>query len=388
MTTATHSLGIDAERLSLLPAAITSDIDAGMYDGAVVLVARRGEVILHEAIGFADRVARRPVQLDSVFVTMSMFKPMTSSAVLQCIDRGQIAFTTQVREIIPEYAANGKGNTTIADLLLHKAGLPLGAPVPPEVLGDIQATTAAVCNMVPQSVPGTTISYSAVLGHSVLAEIVRRLDGGSRTFGQILTDDLIEPLGMFDTSLGAGLRAHLADRAVPLVVRDRGPALFAPELVEGVGTAAAIEGVEIPAGGAYTTAADWLRFAEALRRGGELDGVRVLSPAIVRCATTIATGDLPNSLWDYTRQLRGWPEMPANLGLGFYVRGSGVFTHPFGVLSSPGTFGGIGSGSTCFWVDPDREISYVFLSAGLMEDSYSTERHQRYADLVQSAILD
>src|SRR3954447_17746489 len=201
MTTPTLGPAIDAERLSLLPAAITSDIDAGMYDGAVVLVARRGEVVLHEAIGFADRAARRPVQLDSVFVTMSMFKPMTSSAVLQRIDRGQIAFTTQVREIIPEYAANGKGNTTIADLLLHKAGLPLGAPVPPEVLGDIQATTAAVCNMVPQSVPGTTISYPALRGDSVLGEIVRRSGGGRRSFGQGLTADLIEPLGMFDTSV-------------------------------------------------------------------------------------------------------------------------------------------------------------------------------------------
>ncbi len=126
MATATQSLGIDAERLSLLPAAIRSDIAAEMYDGAVVLVARRGEVILHEAIGYADRAAGRPVQLDSVFVTMSMFKPMTSVAVLQCIDRGQIAFTTQVREVIPEYAANGKSNTTIADLLLHKARVAFG----------------------------------------------------------------------------------------------------------------------------------------------------------------------------------------------------------------------------------------------------------------------
>jgi len=244
-----------------------------------------------------------------------------------------------------------------------------------------------VCNIVPQSVPGTCISYSAVVGHLVLAEIVRRLDGGGRTFGQILKDDLIEPLGMVDTSLGFGLRAHLAERAVPLVVRDRGPALFAPELLERVGMASAIGGVEIPAGGAYTTAWDWYRFAEALRRGGELEGVRVLSPAILRFATTVATGDLPNSLWDYTRQMRGWPEMPANLGLGFYVRGSGVFPHAFGLLSSPATFGGIGSGATCFWVDPEREISYVFLAAGLMEDSYSWERHQRYADLVQSAVV-
>ncbi|MCV7289780.1 beta-lactamase family protein [Mycolicibacterium wolinskyi] len=389
MTSATSlDVGVDVERLALLPAAIKADVAQEKFDGAVVLVARRGEIVLHEAIGYADRAEKRPVRLDSVFVTMSIFKAMTNSAVLQRIDRGEIAFTTQVREIIPEYGAVGKGNTTIADLLLHKAGLPLGAPLPPEVLGSIQATTAAVCSMVPQSVPGTTISYSAVVGQSVLAEIVRRLDGHTRTFGQILNDDLIEPLGMVDTSLGFGLRADLAERAVPLVVRDRGPALFAPELLEGVGAASAIDGVEIPAGGAYTTAYDWYRFAEACRRGGELDGTRVLSPAILRLATTIATGDLPNSLWDYAREMRGWPDMPANLGLGFYVRGTGVFPHAFGLLSSPTTFGGIGSGSNCFWVDPERDITYVFLSAGLMEDSYSWERHQRYADLVQSSIID
>lgn len=275
MTTPTLGPAIDEERLSLLPAAIKSDIDAELFDGAVVLVARRGEVILHQAIGYADRAAARPMQLDSVFVTLSMFKTMTNAAVLQFIDRGRIAFTTQVREVIPEYAVNGKGNTTIADLLLHRAGLPLWGALPPEVLGDIQATTAAVCKMVPQSVPGTAVSYSAVFGQSVLAEIVRRLDGGSRTFGQILNDDLLEPLGMFDTSLGAGLRAHLVERAVPVVVRDRGTALFDPEVLEGVAAASAIEGVEIPAGGAFTTAADWLRFAEALRRGGELDGVQI-----------------------------------------------------------------------------------------------------------------
>lgn len=125
MTTPTLSPAISEKRLSLLPAAIKSDIDAELFDGAVVVVARRGEVILHEAIGYADRSAARPMQLDSVFVTLSMFKTMTNAAVLQFIDRGRMSFTTQVREIIPEYAVNGKGNTTVADLLLHKAGLPL-----------------------------------------------------------------------------------------------------------------------------------------------------------------------------------------------------------------------------------------------------------------------
>jgi CubicO group peptidase (beta-lactamase class C family) len=385
----TLSLGIDAERIARVPAAIKADIDADKFDGAVVLVAHRGEIILHEAVGYADRAASRPVERDSVFVTMSIFKQMVGAAVLQRIDRGETAFTTKVTDLIPEYAANGKGATTIADLLLHKAGLPLGAPgIPPEKIGDIQAVTAAVCRMVPQSVPGTSISYAAVVGHSVLAEIVCRLDGGQRSFGQILKDDLIDPLGMADTSLGFGVREDQIDRVVPVVVKDHGPALLDPAMLEGAGKHAATPGFEVPSGSAYTTAYDWFRFAEACRRGGELDGTRILSPAVLRFATTIATGDLTNSLWDYAQNMRGWPAMPANLAPGFYVRGGGITSHAFGQLSSPGTFGGIGTGSNCFWVDPERELTYVFLSAGLMEDSYSWERHQRYADLVQSSIVD
>lgn len=386
--TLTPSLGIDADRIARLPAAIEADVKANKLDGAVVLVARRGEIILHEAIGYADRAANKPVQRDSVFVTMSVFKQMVNAAVLQRVDRGEIGFTTQVRELIPEYAANGKGATTIADLMLHKAGLPLGAPgIPPDKIGDIRAVTAVVCGMVPQSVPGTSISYAAVVGHSVLAEIVRRLDGGRRTFGQILKEDLIEPLGMTDTSLGAGLREDQIGRAVPVVVKDHAPALLDPKMLEGAGKHAAAPGFEVPSGSAYTTAHDWFRFAEACRRGGELDGTRILSPAILRFARTIATGELTNSLWDYAQNMRGWPALPANLSLGFYVRGSGITSHAFGQLSSPGTFGGIGTGSNCFWVDPERELTYVFLSAGLLEDSYSWERHQRYSDLVQSSVI-
>lgn len=387
--TSTLSQGIDHKRIALLPAAIKADIAANKFDGAVVLVARRGEVILHEAIGYADRAANKPARRDSVFTTMSIFKQMVSAAVLQRIDRGEIGFTTQVRDLIPEYAANGKGATTVADLMLHKAGLPLGAPgIPPEKSGDIQAVTAIVCGMVPQSVPGTSISYAAVLGHAVLAEIVRRLDGGQRAFGQILKEDLIEPLGMKDTSLGYGVRADQVERIVPVVVKDHSPALLDPKMLEGAAKHAASPGFEVPAGSAYTTAQDWFRFAETCRLGGQLDGTRVLSPAILRFARTIATGDLTSSLWDYAQNMRGWRPIPANLGPAFYVRGSGMSSHAFGQLSSAGTFGGIGTGSTCFWIDPERELTYVFLSAGLMEDSYSWERHQRYSDLVQSAVVE
>ena len=76
-----------------------------------------------------------------------------------------------------------------------------------------------------------------------------------------------------------------------------------------------------------------------------------------------------------------------NLGVGFFVRGEGNIPGLFGVLNSPRTFGGFGAGSTGFTVDPERDLSLAFLSAGLMEDSYHVERMGAVADLVVSSIV-
>lgn len=381
-----HSSRLDPGGLKRLCDAIDGDIRNGKSDGAVVLVAHHGEIVLHKAFGFAERAAQRPMATDSVFFTFSILKQLSNVALLQRIDQGLLAFTTLVSDIIPEYAAKGKGHTTIADLLLHRAGLPFGIPpLPPDQIGDIRAMTAAACNLVPETVPGTTIRYSAVLAHSVLAEIVRRTDAQGRTFSRIMREDVLEPLGMKDTSYGA--RADLQPRRVPVVARDRTRGMFDPEVLEGFG-ALMSEGFEAPAGAGLTTAMDYFRFAEACRLGGATDGKRILSPAVLRLATTDATGKAPNGLWDYARGMRNWPVVPSHFGLGFYLRGDGIFPTAFGTLATPGTFGGIGSGSNCFWVDPERGLTYVFLSAGLMEDTYSWERHQRLADLVHSAVVD
>ena len=156
---------------------------------------------------------------------------------------------------------------------------------------------------------------------------MRRLDGGRRSFRDILAQEFFEPLGMKETALGR--RKDLAARFVPIVVRDRTPGVFQPELLEAMNLLLTAE-AEIPAGGVVSTAADILRWAEMLRRGGELDGVRVLSPASIRLAATIHTGTLPNNLFSYAYEARGWGEFPANLGLTFFIRGTGIFPHPFG----------------------------------------------------------
>jgi CubicO group peptidase (beta-lactamase class C family) len=144
---------------------------------------------------------------------------------------------------------------------------------------------------------------------------------------------------------------------------------------------------EIPALGCVTTAADLARFADMLRNGGALDGARILSPAMVETAMRNHTGDKVNETWAYALEMRGWKPWPAFLGLGFYLRGTGAHPAPFGTLASPGTFGGLGAGSTMFWVDPERDMTLVYLSTGLITDeSYNTDRMQRISDLALSAL--
>jgi CubicO group peptidase (beta-lactamase class C family) len=375
--------GLDETRLARLTHAIESDITAGMYLGAVVLVAHEGKIVLQQAVGFSDSTIEKKMKPDSIFATFSLAKHFTNAAILQQIDAGRIAFTTQVRDVIPEYGTRGKESTTIADLLLHRAGLPFDPPaLAPELLGDIKAVTDYACALEPVTAPGSAVSYSAMIAHSVLAEIVTRIDGKGRSFRKILEQELFTPLGMGNTSLG--MRPDLANRQVPVIAHDPQPGMLELKHLEAM-AGALVEGVEVPAAGAFSTAHDLFRFAEAFRRNGKLDGQRVLSPAMVSAATRNLTGSQPNGMWNYTRQMRGWPDIPAYLGLGFYLRGEGLFPHAFGQLACASTFGGIGAGSNCFWVDPCKQITYVFLSAGLIEESASWERHQRYSDLVHSA---
>ena len=242
----------------------------------------------------------------------------------------------------------------------------------------------AICKMAPESLPGRAVKYSVITAHALMAEMVRRADGGTRSFGEILDAEVFAPLGMRDTALGVPDR--LRERLCPAVVRDRSPGLLDPDLLEGIANALDAES-ELPAGGYVTTLRDFARFAEALRAGG-IDGQPLLSRAMLDLAARNYTGDMPNDLWNYAVDARGWPIFPAFLGLGFFLRGEGVFPTLFGSLASPRTFGGAGAGSTVFFVDPGRDLFYAFLSTGLLEESRSVERHQRLADLVHAAIVD
>lgn len=372
-------LGFDADRLNRLPQAIEADVEAGRIDGAVLIVARGGQVALHRAFGFAHRETGRAMALDDVFMSMSLSKQFTNLTVLQRIERGEISIDTPVATVIPEFAEHGKGAITIGHLITHSSGLP------PVILGDrslnaadIGSVAAALSRAVPLCPPGEKVMYSPVLAHGLLAEIVRRLDGEGRRFGRILAEDVFEPLGMTESALG--IPAHLRSRYVPVVVRDPSPGMFPPGVLESSDRLKPDS--EMPGGGCTVTAGDVFHFAEAWRQEGRGLHRRVLSPAMARFALADRTGTMPNEFFDLTP---GRPT-PSHYSYGFWTRGPGIHATAFGHLASPATFGGLGAGSHAFWVDPVSEVTYVFLSAGLLEERASVERHRRYADLVHAAL--
>lgn len=380
------SLGMDSARLHKVEDAIAADIAAQRYDGAALRVHRRGSLVLDIVQGYAHRGQGTKLSSDAVFVTFSSGKQFTAVTVLRYIEKGLLQLHQPVAEVIPEFAANGKRRITLAQLLTHTSGIAsMPPPMPPENMGNLQAFVAAMCQTPPESVPGSRVRYSISPAHAVMAEMVRRVDGGSRAFREIVKQEVFEPLRMNSTALG--LPDELKPRLCPVVVRDRAPGLLNPDMLESMGNILRPD-IEIPAGGYVTTIADFARFAEMLRNGGELDGARVLSGPTLDLATRNHTGRMPNDIWDYAVDARGWPVFPAYLGLGFFLRGKGFHPTPFGSLATPRTFGGVGAGSTTFFIDPARELSYAFLSTGLMEESRSTERHQRLADLVFAAIAD
>ena len=381
-----RELGFDEGRLAHVGALIEGDIERERYDGAALWVSRGGRTAACGAFGYADRAAGRALRPDDVFVSFSVAKQLTAAVVLHHVERGNLSLTGKVADVIPEFGCRGKENVTLHQLLIHRAGMPMGLPpMEPTQMGNLEAVVAATCAAPIESAPGTRIHYSALVAHAVMAEMVRRADGGGLAFRDIVARDLLEPLGMKDSALGR--RADLADRVCPVVARDRRSGIFDPTAVEGLGAIIGPDS-EIPAGGYVLTAPDLDRFANMLRGGGALDGARILSPAMLDLATRNQTGDEPNDVWSYTQGMRGWAPFPAALGIGFFLRGEGVFPSPFGTLASPRTFGGLGAGSNMFWVDPERDLTCVFLSTGLIEESYNIDRWQRVSDAVLASVAD
>ena len=376
---------LNQERLQHLKGVIADDVGAERYYGAVIAVARGGRLGIHEAIGHADAARKKPLQRDSVFSIFSVTKAITNVLVLRSIELGRFALTTSISEVVPAFSGGSRNQITIYHLLTHTSGLPIVFAIKPDMYIDrFDEMVAAVCaNIFPAEPPGGRVAYSPMANHVLLGEALRRTDPKHRSYRAIVQEDLLDPLEMRDTSVG--LRRDLRARHVIPDLRGNFPITHPGHSNLGPNGAFEEEDAEMPWVGVASTVSDMLRFAEMLRRRGELDGTRILSPATLELATRNWTGEKPNELTRARYEQRGWPPEPAYMGLGFALRGTAICHHLFGTLASPGTFGNHGAGSTLYWVDPERDLSFVCLSAGVMDSLDNIERFQRLSDIAISA---
>jgi uncharacterized protein YbbC (DUF1343 family) len=310
-------------------------IDRGDFPGAVVLVGHEGEVVYRRTTGLRMLVPEeRPMRADTIFDLASVTKPLaTASSVLHLIERGALSLQDPVKRYLPEFSGGEKDAVTIRHLLTHSAGIAAyhnyleGGLPPDEIIRDI-------CRKPLQTRPGTRLIYSC-LGFILLREIVGIASG--RPLDEYSREHIHEPLGMHETMFNP-----------PPELRERCAAT--EKLPEGVlcgvvhdEDARALGGVGGNAG-LFSTAADVSRFCQMVLNLGELDGVRVLSPATVRRATS------RQSLHPGGARGLGWD---IDSGYTPVIRGD-VFP--------PGGVGHTGFTGTSVWIDPPSQTYIVVLT--------------------------
>lgn len=229
--TSPADVGMDDSKFGLLRQSIERDIEKGISDASIILIARYGKIVMHEAIGYSDKRKGRVAKTDDVLPVMSLTKQLVAGAVFRFIDRGQLALTTRVAEVIPEFGKRGKERVTIRQLLSHQAGLAMQHPLEDWRDGN-EAYVAKICERPLEPAPEGVANYHAGAAHAVLGEIMRRLDTKKRSIHQILKEELFVPTGMADTGLTLKGRSDLLARLAPIAMRDDSPDALPPRDVE------------------------------------------------------------------------------------------------------------------------------------------------------------
>jgi CubicO group peptidase (beta-lactamase class C family) len=352
----TETRQLDPSQFARIDAAIETAIAARHLPGAVFHLEREGEVYERAYGRFSYDADAPAVTTATVFDAASLSKVLaTAPSVLLLAEDGKLDLEAKLVDYFPECANGGKEAITIRHLLTHTSGLAAGLPGKPAWSGD-DAAHALACAQKVTHVPGTYFRYSDI-NYILLGQLVHRLSG--MTLDGFAQQRLFGPLRMTHTGYLPLQRraAGAADIAPTHRARQDGAAphgdLGTGTLLQGVvhdPTVRRIGGVAGSAG-VFGTVGDLARYARMLLNGGELDGVRVLSPESVRLLTTVQSP----------------PGIAALRGLGMDID-SPFAQRPRGTLFPVGSFGHTGFTGCVLWIDPGSRSFYVFLSNRVYPD--------------------
>jgi CubicO group peptidase (beta-lactamase class C family) len=383
-TASPESVGVSSERLQRLSDAMQRYIDANMIAGTVSLVSRNGKVIHMESQGWKNKETGEPMTDDSIFVIMSMTKPIVSTALMMLYEEGRFLLSDPISDWIPEiagkqvvieedgvnYRMSAHRPISFRHVLTHTAGVDPSSDVLSEeelsLLTRMPTLEETIVKRAPLPLsfhPGDDWQYGSSTDYVAL--LVERISG--QPLADYLQEKILDPLQMHDTSY-----------IVPKNKIDRVAAVYSP-----TGPNQTIELFRAPeyrettyfGGGAglSSTVSDYWRFSQMLLNGGELDGVRLLSPKTVNLMISNHSGN-------HDVYVRG-PGYTFGLGFGL-LSDAGTARDPL----TPGTFTWGGAWGTIFWVDPVENMIGIMMTQ-ISSYSHLTIRQDTGVTAMQ-AIID
>jgi CubicO group peptidase (beta-lactamase class C family) len=370
-----ESVGFSSERLERLHALMKQTVDQKQLPGIVTMLARHGKVIDYRAYGNKDFTTGAPMTKDAIFRDFSMTKPVTGVAMMMLYEQGKWLPMDRIDKFIPEFqhlkvfkAVGQDGKMiledpvhppTMAELLTHTAGFVYGffGDTPVDKMyreqnlfqsQNLQQMIDKLAKIPLAYQPGKAWVYSVSM--DIQGYIIEKLSGQS--LPDFMEQHIFKPLRMKDAGF-----------FVPKEKRDRFVTMYRAnpngELVtDGTPGAPADYATQptLPSGGGgmVSTAEDYFRFAQMLCNGGELDGVRLVSPASVKL---MASNHLPPSLLTGEFGI-GLQVMRPGFGYGYNC--AVVFDPPEANLpEGKGTFFWGGAAGTWFWIDPTNDVVFV-----------------------------
>lgn len=400
-----EAVGMSTERLGRIDRHFHQFVDDGRLPGWQVVVARRGKIVHHSTYGHRNIEDALPVEADTIWRIYSMTKPLTAVLALQLWEEGAFELNDPVHRYIPSFKdtrvwRSGSVNAPVLEpvtetmrlwhLFAHTAGLTYGFMYhhPVDELyrragfewgvpngQDLAAMCDTLAGLPLLFQPGAEWNYS--MGLDVLGRVLEVVSG--QPLDELMRTRLLEPLDMGDTTW------HVPDEQHHRVARLYGanPANGLAMKLDMMGDAALRPPQAfLGGGGLQSTAADYQRFVQMLVRGGELDGVRILSPRTVRY---MASNHLPDNA-DLTAFGRPLFSETTFDGVGFGL-GVSVSLDPVKgrVAGNPGEFAWGGAASTAFWVDPVDDLTVTFFTQ-LLPSSVHPIRSQLKQMVYQSLI--
>ncbi|EHB55168.1 beta-lactamase [Mycolicibacterium rhodesiae JS60] len=364
---------------------------AGMHPAIQLCLRHNGKVVLNRAIGHgwgngpddpadADKL---PVTVATPFCVYSAAKAISTTVVHMLVEQGHFSLDDRVCDYLPNYTSHGKDRTTIRHVITHSAGVPFATGPRPNLkrMNESDYAREKLAELRPIHRPGLMHIYHGLTWGPLVREIVSAATG--RNIRDILAQQILDPLGFRWTNYG------VAEQDVPLVAPSHvtGKPLPAPlaaafrtavggtpaQIIPFSNTPLFLTGV-VPSSSTVSTADELSRFAEILRRGGELDGVRIMREDTLRAAVAPA------------RRLR--PDVatglaPIRWGTG-YMLGSTRFG-PFG-RNAPGAFGHTGLTNVVVWADPERQLSVGLISSGKPGQHREACRYTAVLDRINAEI--